>query len=134
CARRFRSFRCCSTDSPRRRPRPIPRTHLPRHPRAQTIDRTSVRNWFRRNAQAGAGREIARESQSARVHYSSSGVAFHYLAIEGPIGVGKTRLAERLAERLEATTILEDNENPFLAEFYANRRGGGLEAQLFFLL
>jgi deoxyguanosine kinase len=61
-------------------------------------------------------------------------VAFHYLAIEGPIGVGKTRLAERLAERLEATTILEDNDNPFLADFYANRAGSALQAQLFYLL
>jgi deoxyadenosine/deoxycytidine kinase len=61
-------------------------------------------------------------------------VAFHYLAIEGPIGVGKTRLAERLAQRLEATTILEDGENPFLADFYADRPGSALQAQLFFLL
>ena len=37
-------------------------------------------------------------------------MAFHYLAIEGPIGVGKTRLAERLAAKLEATTVLEDTE------------------------
>jgi deoxyadenosine/deoxycytidine kinase len=44
-------------------------------------------------------------------------VPFHYLAIEGPIGVGKTRLAERLAQRLEATTILEDTENPFSGDF-----------------
>jgi deoxyadenosine/deoxycytidine kinase len=61
-------------------------------------------------------------------------VAFHYLAIEGPIGVGKTRLAERLAERLEATTILEDSDNPFLSDFYANRAGAALQAQLFYLL
>jgi len=61
-------------------------------------------------------------------------VAFHYLAIEGPIGVGKTRLAERLAARLEATTILEDAENPFLANFYADRPGSALQAQLFYLL
>jgi len=61
-------------------------------------------------------------------------VAFHYLAIEGPIGVGKTRLAERLAARLEATTILEDAENPFLADFYADRPGAALQAQLFYLL
>lgn len=59
---------------------------------------------------------------------------FHYLAIEGPIGVGKTRLAERLAARLEATTILEDPENPFLADFYAERPGSALQAQLFYLL
>jgi len=61
-------------------------------------------------------------------------VAFHYLAIEGPIGVGKTRLAERLAARLEATTILEDTENPFLADFYADRPGSALQAQLYYLL
>ncbi len=61
-------------------------------------------------------------------------MAFHYLAIEGPIGVGKTRLAERLAAKLEATTILEDTENPFLADFYADRPGSALQAQLFYLL
>jgi deoxyadenosine/deoxycytidine kinase len=61
-------------------------------------------------------------------------VAFHYLAIEGPIGVGKTRLAERLAHKLDATTILEDSENPFLPDFYADRPGAALQAQLFYLL
>ena len=61
-------------------------------------------------------------------------MAFHYIAIEGPIGVGKTRLAERLAHKLEATTILEDTENPFLGDFYADRPGSALQAQLFYLL
>jgi len=61
-------------------------------------------------------------------------VAFHYLAVEGPIGVGKTRLAERLAARFEATTILEDTENPFLPDFYADRPGAALQAQLYYLL
>jgi deoxyguanosine kinase len=61
-------------------------------------------------------------------------VAFHYLAVEGPIGVGKTRLAERLAHKLDATTILEHVDNPFLADFYADRPGSALQAQLFYLL
>jgi deoxyadenosine/deoxycytidine kinase len=59
---------------------------------------------------------------------------FQYIAIEGPIGVGKTALAERLASRLDATTILEEAENPFLADFYNARPGSALQAQLFYLL
>ena len=61
-------------------------------------------------------------------------MAFHYLAVEGPIGVGKTVLAERLASRLDATTILEDADNPFLRDFYTERPGAALQAQLFYLL
>jgi deoxyguanosine kinase len=59
---------------------------------------------------------------------------FRHIAIEGPIGVGKTALAERLAARLDATAVLEDTENPFLADFHADRPGAALQAQLFFLL
>jgi deoxyadenosine/deoxycytidine kinase len=61
-------------------------------------------------------------------------MSFQYIAIEGPIGVGKTALAERLAVRLDATTILEDTENPFLEDFYRGRTGSALQAQLFYLL
>ena len=61
-------------------------------------------------------------------------MAFRYLAIEGPIGVGKTRLAERLATRIEGRPVLEDAENPFLADFYNERPGAALQAQLFYLL
>ena len=61
-------------------------------------------------------------------------MAFQHIAIEGPIGVGKTALAARLAARLDAATILEDTENPFLADFYAGRPGDALQAQLFYLL
>jgi deoxyadenosine/deoxycytidine kinase len=61
-------------------------------------------------------------------------MSFQYIAIEGPIGVGKSSLAERLATRLDATTILEESENPFLADFYGGRPGAALQAQLFYLL
>ena len=59
---------------------------------------------------------------------------FRYIAIEGPIGAGKTALAERLGTRLDATVVLEETENPFLADFYADRPGAALQAQLFYLL
>ncbi len=59
---------------------------------------------------------------------------FRYIAIEGPIGAGKTALAERLGTRLDATVILEEVENPFLADFYGDRPGAALQAQLFYLL
>jgi deoxyguanosine kinase len=61
-------------------------------------------------------------------------MSFQYIAIEGPIGVGKTSLADRLALRLDATKVLEETENPFLADFYAGRPGAALQSQLFYLL
>ena len=59
---------------------------------------------------------------------------FRHIAIEGPTGVGTSALADRLATRLNATLVLEDTENPFLADFYADRPGAALQAQLFYLL
>src|SRR5688500_13161378 len=61
-------------------------------------------------------------------------MSFQYIAIEGAIGVGKTSLAQRLATRLDATTVLEETENPFLADFYSGRPGAALQTQLFYLL
>jgi deoxyadenosine/deoxycytidine kinase len=59
---------------------------------------------------------------------------FRYLAIEGPIGLGKTALAERLGARLDATVVLDDRDNPFLDDFYAGRSGAAFQTQLFFTL
>ena len=57
-----------------------------------------------------------------------------YIVVEGPIGVGKTSLARRLAGSLEAELVLEqDAQNPFLERFYRNPKAGALPAQLFFL-
>jgi deoxyguanosine kinase len=59
---------------------------------------------------------------------------FRYIAVEGPIGAGKTALAKRLGTRLDATLVLEETGNPFLGDFYTERPGAALQAQLFFLL
>jgi deoxyadenosine/deoxycytidine kinase len=59
---------------------------------------------------------------------------FRHLAIEGPIGAGKTTLARRLAAHFEAEPLLENaQDNPFLARFYEDPRRYALAAQLFFL-
>ncbi len=56
------------------------------------------------------------------------------IAVEGPIGVGKTTLARRLAETFNHEILLEDaHENPFLERFYRNRKEAALATQLFFL-
>jgi deoxyguanosine kinase len=59
---------------------------------------------------------------------------FRHIAIEGPPGVGKSTLADRLAARLDATLVLEEGENPFLPDFYAGRSGAAFQTQLFFTL
>lgn len=57
-----------------------------------------------------------------------------YIVVEGPIGVGKTTLARKLAESFGSELILEGaDENPFLEGFYRNRRQSALPTQLFFL-
>ncbi|MDH5736940.1 MAG: deoxynucleoside kinase, partial [Gammaproteobacteria bacterium] len=57
-----------------------------------------------------------------------------YIAVEGPIGVGKTSLTKRFAEAFNYQTLLETPEtNPFLERFYQNRRQAALQTQLFFL-
>ena len=59
---------------------------------------------------------------------------FRHIAIEGPIGAGKTSLAGKLAARLGAELMLErPAENPFLDRFYADMAGYAFQTQLFFL-
>ncbi len=66
---------------------------------------------------------------------SNGGLArFRQIVVEGPIGVGKTSLARRLADHLGADLLLEQpEENPFLERFYADPVGYAFQTQLFFL-
>jgi deoxyguanosine kinase len=58
-----------------------------------------------------------------------------FVAIEGVIGVGKTSLTRRLADYIGGYTLLEQvEENPFLADFYNDRRSYAFQTQIFFLL
>ena len=58
-----------------------------------------------------------------------------FIVIEGPIGVGKTTLAKKLAASFDSEILLEGaDENPFMAKFYENPKAAALSAQLFFLL
>ena len=66
--------------------------------------------------------------------YTRRTLEFSHIAIEGPIGVGKTALATRLSARLDGEVVLDDTDNPFLADFAAGRSGAAFQAQLFSLL
>ena len=60
---------------------------------------------------------------------------FRHIVVEGPIGVGKTSLARKLAQRMDAEIVLErPEENPFLPRFYEDRKRYALPVQLFFLV
>jgi deoxyadenosine/deoxycytidine kinase len=59
---------------------------------------------------------------------------FKHIAVEGPIGVGKTSLVELLAGKFNSRKVIEKIENPFLKDFYKDKTGAAFQAQLFFLL
>ncbi len=59
---------------------------------------------------------------------------FRSIAVEGPIGVGKTSFVELLAKKIHAHSVLEKVDNPFLRDFYRDKQGSAFQAQLFFLL
>jgi deoxyguanosine kinase len=57
-----------------------------------------------------------------------------FIAIEGPIRVGKTTLADLLADRLHGSRIRDDEDNPFLEAFYKENPGAAFQAQFYFLI
>jgi deoxyguanosine kinase len=83
--------------------------------------------------------KLKRTRPEPETHPASPGLfaaqARRYICIEGPIGVGKTALAELLARRLDARLVKEAvEENPFLDKFYADMRNYAFQTQLFFML
>lgn len=58
----------------------------------------------------------------------------HFIAVEGPIRVGKSTLAKVLAERLHARRIFDCEDNPFLGDFYNETPGAAFRSQMYFLL
>ena len=65
----------------------------------------------------------------------SSNSEVRYIAIEGVIGAGKTALAKKIKERLNAELVLEQFEaNPFLEKFYSDRKRYAFQTQMFFLI
>lgn len=61
-------------------------------------------------------------------------IKFKHLAVEGPIGVGKTTLAKLLARNTDSRLLEEESNNPFLKDFYQGKRGAAFQCQLYFLL
>jgi len=59
---------------------------------------------------------------------------FRSIAVEGPIGVGKTSFVELLTKKFDAHVVLENLDNPFLQDFYEDKPGAAFQVQLFFLL
>jgi deoxyadenosine/deoxycytidine kinase len=64
----------------------------------------------------------------------SDTLPYRYITVDGPIGAGKTTLVDRLTERFEGVKVLEDIENPFLADFYKDAPGAAFQTELYFLL
>jgi len=57
-----------------------------------------------------------------------------YIAVEGPIRVGKSTLARFLADRMSARRIIDCEDNPFLADFYHEKAGSSFRTQMYFLI
>jgi deoxyadenosine/deoxycytidine kinase len=73
-------------------------------------------------------------SAASATAYPSPFERFRHIVVEGPIGVGKSSLARKLAAHFDAGTVLEDpGANPFLERFYGDGRRYALPTQLFFL-
>jgi len=75
-----------------------------------------------------------RRTPESRVSKAPGFAPPRYIAIEGPIRVGKSTLARFLADRMHARRIMDCEDNPFLADFYREKRGSAFRAQMYFLI
>src|SRR5262245_38337604 len=124
---------------------------MPDAPESSTVTSTNSRSYTRpklvskwRTSGSRSSRSSMRSIRTAQCYRNAGGgssccytrwtLDFRYIAIEGPLGVGKSALADRLGARLDATVVLDESDNPFLADFYADRHGAGFQAQLFYTL
>ena len=91
--------------------------------------------WRRaRGPQASHSLHKIIESARSNVTDKVATAPHRFIVVEGPIGVGKTSLARRLARSFGSELVLEQaDENPFLERFYRNPRSAALQTQLFFL-
>jgi deoxyadenosine/deoxycytidine kinase len=81
-----------------------------------------------------AAKPRATKSPATKPGGQAAAPAHRFIVLEGPIGVGKTSLAVKLAGSLGAEQVLEQaDQNPFLERFYRNPRAGALPAQLYFM-
>jgi deoxyguanosine kinase len=78
---------------------------------------------------------MSNESSAKRAPIPRRGPqAPRFIVIEGPLRVGKTTLAQVLAERLHARRVFDCEDNPFLSEFYKEKPGSAFRSQMYFLI
>ncbi|HXM93884.1 MAG TPA: deoxynucleoside kinase [Candidatus Dormibacteraeota bacterium] len=81
-----------------------------------------------------AAREFSSASAKRAPATARGPQAPRFIVIEGPLRVGKTTLAKILAERLHARRVYDCEDNPFLTDFYNEKPGAALRAQMYFLM
>lgn len=111
------------------------RTSTPKAPKSTAKSAAKPPPKSAPQAQPAADAPLAGRGESdALAKAPSPFERYRHIVIEGPIGVGKTSLTKRIAERFAARALLEDAEtNPFLARFYRDGARYALPTQLFFL-